>query len=404
MKLKKQIIPFLLIFVIGSPNCDLFSQNIPVKKNLSSGINKILDDALEFQIKADSLTALVAEQKKQLGIVPVAERNGLKAKISNTEMAAASFQQAADQKYLEARTAMNPQQETVNQSSAPNQSHQVIIKDTVIQPDNKVINSNLIQPENQGVKVPVRQSDTIKKIEAVIYKPLEVFAIFEVLPKPLADSGEKIKIDPEVPAGLIYRIQIAVFRNPVAVSYFKGITPIYGFKITGTDKTNYFAGMFRRSSDAVKALTAVKAKGFRDAFVVALTGNKRISADRAAVLEKEWGKKPFISLVKAVQKMPNDTVPPTLAFRVEVSRSLKPLKDDVIEGIIKMAGTRGLDIQTLDDGNIAYLIGNFITFETASEYADLLVKNGYREACVVAWLGKKEIAVGKARQLFDSLK
>ena len=347
-------------------------KDISVKENLPFGIDKILDDGLELQIKADSLTALVAEQKKQLEILPVAEKNLLKAKISDTEKVAASSQQAADQKYSEARAA--------------------------------VINSNLKQTGNKDVKIAVRQPDTIKVIATAINRPPEVFTNFEVLAKPSTNPAEKIKIDPEVPAGLIYRIQLAVFRNPVSPSYFKGITPIYGFKVTGTDKTNYFAGMFRRSSDAAKALAVVKAKGFRDAFVVALTGNKRVSADRAAVLEKEWGKKAFISILKAGPASPIDTITPTLAFRVEVTRSLKPLKDDVVEGINKMAGNRGLDIQSLDDGNIAYLIGKFITFETAAEYADLLIKNGYPEARVVAWMGKKEITVDTARQLFDNLK
>jgi hypothetical protein len=69
-----------------------------------------------------------------------------------------------------------------------------------------------------------------------------------------------------------------------------------------------------------------------------------------------------------------------------------------------MAGNRGLDIQTGQDGKIAYLIGKFITFETAAEYADLLKRNGYREAQVVAWLGKKEISIETARQLFDNTK
>ena len=69
-----------------------------------------------------------------------------------------------------------------------------------------------------------------------------------------------------------------------------------------------------------------------------------------------------------------------------------------------MAGNRGLDIQTLEDGKFAYWIGKFITFETAAEYADLLNRNGYREAKVVAWLGKKEISIETARQLFDNLK
>jgi hypothetical protein len=99
---------------------------------------------------------------------------------------------------------------------------------------------------------------------------VEVFALFEVLAKPVTDPKAKIIIDPDVPEGLIYRIQIAVFRNPVVPAYFKGITPIYGFKIAGTDKTIYYAGMFRKSLDATKALASVKGKGFKDAFIVAL--------------------------------------------------------------------------------------------------------------------------------------
>ena len=65
--------------------------------------------------------------------------------------------------------------------------------------------------------------------------------------------------------------------------------PVYGFKVSGTDKTNYYAGMFRRSADAKKALLQVKETGFKDAFIVALSDNKPVSADRAAVLENEWG-------------------------------------------------------------------------------------------------------------------
>ena len=361
------------------------------KRNLPAGYEKILDEALDFQFKADSLNTLAGEQKKELEKLPNAEKPALKMKISENELLAASFQKSADQKYSEAQVAMNPQQEKTQQKEALQQS------------DNKVIKDSVKQSVNRITKEADKQSDTIKKIVPVVKKPVETFAFFEVLTKPVSDQNEKITIDPEVPAGLIYRIQIAVFRNSVAPAYFKGITPVYGLKVAGTDKINYYAGMFRRYSDANKALAAVKAKGFKDAFIVALSGNKPVSADRAAILEKEWGKKPFISMVKSVPETPIDTIPPTLSFRVEVIRSLKPLKDDMVEGIKKMAGNRGLDIQPLDDGNIAYLIGKFITFESAAEYADLLIRNGYREARVVAWLGKNEIPVETARQLFENL-
>ena len=352
------------------------------KSKLPSDTEKILDKALDFQYKADSLKNLTGDQKKALETSPITEKSGLKTNKSENELLAASFQKSADQEYSKAQGIINPVVQPAKDK---------IIKDSVKLSDNKI------------VKGDSKKSDTIKKKVLVVKKPAETFAYFKVLPKPVTDPKEKIVINPETPEGLIYRIQIAVFRNPVAPSYFKGITPVYGFKVGGTDKTTYYAGMFRRSSDASKALAAVKAKGFKDAFVVGLSRNKPVSADRAALMEKEWGKKTFIDNVKFIPETALDTVPPSLSFRVEVIRSLKPQKEDFVEGVKKMAGNRGLDIQTLDDGNIAYLIGRFITFESAAEYSDLLVRNGYREARVVAWLGKKEIPVETAKQLFENM-
>jgi hypothetical protein len=58
---------------------------------------------------------------------------------------------------------------------------------------------------------------------------------------------------------------------------------------------------------------------------------------------------------------------------------------------------------TLEDNTMVYLIGTFITYESAEEYTDLLKRNGYSDAKVGAWLGKKEINVETARELFERL-
>jgi tetratricopeptide (TPR) repeat protein len=390
---KKQVDKIETQIVSKETNLKPVETDKSVNKNLPEGYEKILDDALEFQIKADSLYAIAAEQKKQLEKLPPAEKNTLRAKITETETAAATYQKSADQKYSEAQAAMNPQQVQSD-----------VKVEVEKQPENKTSIQNSKQPDNKAFKTIDNKVDTSGRVAPVINKPVEIFSVFEVLPKPVKDPKEKIKIDPQVPEGLIYRIQVAVFRNLVAPSYFQGITPVYGFKVSGSDKTNYYVGMFRRSADAAKALSAVKSKGFKDSFVVPLSANKPVSADRAAILEKEWGKKPLMTLTNSGSPTPIDTLPPTLAFRVQVIRSAKPVKDDVIEGMRKMAGSRGLDFQSADDGNFIYLIGKFITFESAAEYADLLLRNGYRDAKVVAWLGKKEIPVETARQLFDNLK
>jgi hypothetical protein len=363
------------------------------KENLPANYEILLNEAIEFQFKADSLLELAGQQRKELEKLSDPEKSALKVRISDNEKLAASFQKSADQKYNEAQVALKPQHDTSK-----------LQKVTPEKPAARLARDSAGTADNRMVKVANKRPDSTKVVIPSVKPQIEIFAVFDASAKPVTDPKARIVIDPEVPEGLIYRIQIAVFRNPVVPAYFKGITPVYGFKIAGTDKTIYYAGMFRKSSDATKALATVKGKGFKDAFIVALSGNKSVSPDRAALLEKEWGKKPFTSNDKALFETKNDTIPAILTFRVEVIRSLKPLKDDAVEGIRKMAGNRGLDIQTVEDGKIAYLIGKFITFETAAEYADLLKRNGYREARVVAWLGKKEISIETARQLFDNTK
>ena len=354
--------------------------------------DRILSEALEYQLSADSLYRIAENQKKTLEKLSYKERDGLKTEITKNENMASSFQKKADQKYSEAQNAMNA---SIKTSPGKDTSKSIQSPAKVIKPVTK--------PVNQAVIDSIAQPATKNEVVQPANKALEIYFVFEVKDKPVYSANEKILINPQVPQGLIYRIQVAVFRNPVAPSYFKGITPVYGFKASGTNNTAYYAGMFRKLADANKALSRVRQNGFKDAFIVCFSSGKAVSADRAAILEKEWGRKPLIAAMSVRPGTSADTVPPTLIFRVEVNRALKPLKEDVIEGMSKLAGTKGLDTETLNNGTVVYLIGKFITFESAEDYAGLLVRNGYRQAKVSAWLGKKEIPVETARELFKRL-
>lgn len=357
----------------------IVESTLPQKEPLAENYSKLLDEALVFQYKADSVSALIAEQKQQIEKLPNEKKAAARTKIAGYESIAAGYQKSADQKYAEAHKALNPEED---HSSGVSQA---------IDSQSSKATDNQDVADQESIKIP---SDTV-----------EIYSYFRVLDKPVTGKDEKIEIDPDVPDGLIYRIQIAVFRNPVSPVYFKGITPVYGFRNEGSELKTYYAGMFRRVSDARNALTEIKGKGFKDSFISSFMGKKPVSADRAVVLEKEWGNKPFERTVnKLTVVIPSDTLPPTLVFRVEVMRVAKPVKPNIIESMKTLAGNRGMDILTLEDKKIAYLIGNFITFESAAEYADLIVRNGYRDAKVVAWLGTKEIPLETARQLFENLK
>jgi tetratricopeptide (TPR) repeat protein len=414
-------------------------------KSMSLSYEKLIDQGTEFQFLADSLHDLTARQRKDIEILSDPQKSDFQKKIDENEKLEAEYQKSADQKFADAKAVSNSGQAIPKEAVVVSQAVAPVVAVSAAVPDkpketevvkqntnNPIAPATTDKPKPETGKAITDETNQTKPPESspAAKTTLELYSLFSIIPGPEQgqapkknadtefkmnynfggknwwDPEAKITIDPPVGVGLIYRIQMAVFKNPVKPSYFKGIAPVYGFKIAGTDKTIYYAGLFRKLADANKALASVKAKGFADAFVVPLSENKRVPSDKAAAMEKEWGKKPFISASEAPgsQQPVLDTIPPSLLFRVEVAKSQKPLKEDAVEGMRKVAGNRGVDIQTFENGSRAYLIGKFITFESASEYTELLIKNGYRDAHVVAFLGIKEIPVETAKQLFENMK
>ena len=344
---------------------------VPAKESLPSDYEKLLGEAVKLQYKADSLREVASWKKQKIGGIPANSKEAEKKKISEIDLLAATYQKKADQKFNEA---------------------------TILKSGGSLAEIKAVEE---------KKDEVLKQDAAPVVKQVQpqkgIFSVFEILQKPVFNPADKIAVNADVPEGLVYRIQMAVFRNPVSPSVFKGITPVYGFSITSNGLTHYYAGMFRKSSDASKALVAVKSKGFKDSFIVAFSGSKPVSAERAAVMEKEWGNVPLFKEVVNSPQPAADTLPPTLTFRVEVIRIKKPLDEKKTEELRKVAGSRGLDVLKAEDGNTVYLIGKFITFESAAEYNDILVRNGYSESKVIAWLGNKEIPVETARKLFEKI-
>jgi hypothetical protein len=161
----------------------------------------------------------------------------------------------------------------------------------------------------------------------------DVYSYFEVSEEMAANSEAGIEVDPAVPEGLVYRIQVAAFRRPVAPSVFKGLSPIYAFSIPGSDLRKYYVGMFRRISDARDAIEVVKAIGFGGSYISAFEGGSSVSGERAAELEKEWGKIPFEKSPENINitSVRTDTLPASVISRDEISGNVKPtVKKDSI--------------------------------------------------------------------------
>lgn len=281
-------------------------------------------------------------------------------------------------------------------------------------PDTSVVEQarEVVEIKADTVKVTAAADQTAKDdlraatlIPPVAEKPLT--SLFEVKKEPYYTSANPITVSSSFPPGLYYSIQMAVFRNPVAPGHFKGLYPVFGIKAAGSDLTYYYSGLFRSAAAASKALPEVRNQGFRDAFVVIFMDGKSVSAERGALLEKDWGTRGFAEWKGVVPEttvrpaLPVDTVPPTLLFRVEVMRSNKRIDQRQLNDLERIAADKGLEILNPSSSVFVYIVGKFLTFESASAYADLLVRNGYKEARVAAYLGPREIPVETALKFFD---
>lgn len=96
-------------------------------------------------------------------------------------------------------------------------------------------------------------------------------------------SSKQILLDPPMPPGLFFKVQVGAFKNKIDPAVFQGITPING-ESTSFGVIRYTAGLFRGYKAANMAKGRIRNIGFRDAFVVAFYNGKRITLAEAQLL------------------------------------------------------------------------------------------------------------------------
>jgi hypothetical protein len=168
---------------------------------------------------------------------------------------------------------------------------------------------------------------------------IEIYYYFDVKEDQGNSHDAAVKLSSDVPEGLNYRIQVAAFRNPVSNEFFKGFSPVSGIKSETSDLKKYYIGMFRRISDARNAHEKIMENGFKGSFIASFDGNKSVSTELAAEMEKKWGKIPFekIENVRPVE-IKADTLTPSLPEKQQVVIEPVPVehKDTIRLGALKI--------------------------------------------------------------------
>jgi hypothetical protein len=251
--------------------------------------------------------------------------------------------------------------------------------------------------------------------------------IFEKTSAQIYSSNNPIPVDLPLPEGLVFKVQIGAFRNPIPQDLFQGFSPITG-ETTPQGLTRYTAGYFKSFKTADLAKEVIRENGYRDAFVVAFYNGRRISINEANALIRE-GKVPVPAASERTDMFSQNTqnaerqqansntsvqpymgvnpanFPPDVAPYKELE-SVKGLFYTVQVGVYtkQVPATQLFNIQPLNvektpNGLLRYSSGIFNNIARANEAKNSIVNIGIKDAFVTAYYDGKRISVAEAKAM-----
>ncbi len=242
---------------------------------------------------------------------------------------------------------------------------------------------------------------------------------FKILDRSQLQNAGKITINPEIPEGIIYKVQVGAFRNPIPEDMFKEFSPISG-QTTSSGLTRYQAGIFLRFKNASTAKDQIRSMGYSDAFVVAYQNGKRISISKArANSDQQIANQNQRVETKPTQETASSVQEPISNQKLQSNQEISSLIEDVkkIEQAfltVQVGAFRGksndkklnsispLYAEFKSDGWIKYNTGVFFSLDQAIQRKKQIIKEyGIEDAFVTAYLDGQRIRVTEALDLIS---
>jgi hypothetical protein len=244
-------------------------------------------------------------------------------------------------------------------------------------------------------------------------------------------SSNPVPMNPELPEGLVFKVQIGAFRAPLSPETFKGLQPLSG-ETTRPGWIRYCVGMFKTFEPANTVKNEIKRNGYKDAFVVAYYNGKRIelndaytiirnkenvmayrseSAKEMAILQNMnirpvavtkdqdvlafYAKQPLpetlrdndAETIKAMNEVDNGEEVSTLKYTVQLGVFNTPSAPIVLNTMNPLPASK------VKEGKYRYTTMSFDDKKSADSVKDVAVKSGIADAFVVGVKYGKIVAV-----------
>jgi len=190
--------------------------------------------------------------------------------------------------------------------------------------------------------------------------------------------------------GLVYLVQLGMYRNSISYSQIKYLQPIYT-EIIPNKGTKYMIGVFSTISEARVQNNIIKSNGITDSYVIAYYNGQHINLDKAKQLEK--------SPNTSYQNNNNVSYSSNnITFKVQVGAYSNKLNSSE-EQKLKAKFLAWTVNKQFAKGMYIYTIGNYKTYNHAKQMKKELLNEEKDGVFVIAFNGNKKIKVKEAIKL-----
>ncbi len=255
-------------------------------------------------------------------------------------------------------------------------------------------------------------------------------SVFEILDEHAYSEAKPIPVDIAMPEGIIYKVQVGAFRNPIAASTFDRFAPLAGERLNN-GITRYTAGVFVEFNSADEAKQSIREMGYSDAFVVAYRNGQRISISDARNSEQTQSTLAEVAPVRSAsstddrsvapkqpaaattplpdttpENAPEDVTLPEFAERWNTSKGAwltvqigvysKPVT------LTDLYNVTNVMAEVLDGGLVRYTTGKFESVESAGAAREAARNQGINDAFVTAYIDGRRVSIAEFRSYAQS--
>ncbi len=211
--------------------------------------------------------------------------------------------------------------------------------------------------------------------------------------------------------GLLYTVQVGVYRTLVPASRLYNLSPLY-YDTIGRRLIRYSVGIYNNRNDAADACRTIIERGIKDAFVIPYFNKRRISIEESTRLQRERGEEVLVKgeFVNAkpgsgpaiISQQPSlnlsNEEKANVKLKVQIGVFRKDVPVETMNIFLKLA-PKGIDVSKSADGLTTYTIGNFNTLAEVENLRREAIAAGLEDAFVVGFAGNRKISVEQAKSI-----